>query len=355
MIALGCLFARGDHAATCPRCRAAAAQDRAVRAIADAAAPPGLSARRVDAAFARAFAEPAVVPPRRWAARLLPAGLALAAATAAIAIVVLATRGNDAVTPGTPTSRSIAAGAKTTVGHGTVALSPDGVAWQTGPTEVYLLTGTVDVEVDPAPHAPFRVRTNGFVVDVLGTVFTVSADGVAVSRGAVRVSSPTGQVLVDRLEAGNHWSAHGETAVAPAPTPTPDDEIVMDPDPIGSPKPSAKKLVAAGRTQIGAGDFKAGRKTLEQALAANPSRGDRTDAEILIADTYRLQGDVDEAVKRYRAVADSDHKRGEYPLGLAAQLEAQRGHAKATRELWQQYLDRYPDGALADKARKATQ
>jgi len=219
---------------------------------------------------------------------------------------------------------------------------------------VYLLTGTVDVEVDPAPHAPFRVKTNGFVVDVLGTVFTVSADGVAVSRGVVRVSSPTGQVLVDRLVAGDHWSVHAQTAAVPPAPPVDADEIVMDPDPVGAAKPSAKKLLTVARTQLGAGEIKAARKTIDQALAAAPSRGDRADAEILRADSYRLDGNIDEAIKRYRAVAERYQDRGEYPLGLAAQLEDKRDHA-AARKLYQLYLARYPDGALADKARKATQ
>lgn len=352
--ALRCVLARadGDHAATCPRCRAAAAQDQAVRALIDAAPPPGLSARARDAAFARAFAEPSVVAPRRWTARLVPAGLVLAAA--AVIAIVVATRGGSPSEPSAPTTRAIVAGARTTVGHGVVALSADGVAWQTGPTDVYLLTGRVDVEVDPAPHKPFRVKTNAFVVDVLGTVFAVSADGVDVSRGAVRVSSPTGEVLVDRLTAGQHWSAHTQTAAAaPLTPPATDDEIVMDPDPIGAAKPDVDKLIETGRVKLSGGDIAGGRKVIEQALAAKPGRKYRAKAELLLADSYR-DDDPDEAVKRYRAIADRYPERGEEALGAAAGLESRRHRTAAARELYQLYLDRYPDGALADQARKAT-
>ena len=368
MIRLGCLLARGDHATRCPRCRRAAAQDGALRALAEAAPVPPLSPRARDDAFAAAFARPVAARAPRWPRIAIPAGLALATA-AAIAILVA---GGTAVPPwrGGREPVAIAAGAPVAVAHAHVTLAPGGMAWRTGDAEVLLIAGRIDVAVDPAPKQGFRVRTPAFAVDVIGTVFTVDLDGVVVSRGAVRVSTPDGVVVVERLAAGERWRREAEVGAAVnVLEPTPEEVVTMGdtpPDPMptvrGKKKqstpmpPSDDEQLEVARRQLLDGEFAACRDTVRALLATSPPRSIRASAEMLVAQSYVKAGESDTAVTLYRGIADKYREltgTGDAALFQAARLELAAGHADEARELYELYLARFPDGPLADKARDA--
>jgi hypothetical protein len=370
VIRLNCILARGDHAARCPRCRRAAAQDRALRALADAAPVPALPPRARDDAFAAAFARPVVAPPPRWPRIAIPAGLALATA-AVIAIVVVRGLGAPGRRPGREPV-AIAAGTPVAVAHAQVTLAAGGMAWRTGDAEVLLIAGRIDVDVDPAPNHAFRVRTPAFAVDVIGTVFTVDLDGVVVARGAVRVSTPDGVVVVERLAAGERWRREAEVEAAvnvPELELTPEEVLAMgdtppDPPPTvrGKKKPSTPmppsddEQLEVARNQLLAGEIAACRETIRTLLASSPPRSIRASAEMLVAQSHVKGGDRDTAVTLYRGIADKYRDltgTGDAALFQAARLELAAGHAGEARALYELYLERFPNGPLADKARDA--
>jgi hypothetical protein len=140
-----------------------------------------------------------------------------------------------------------------------------------------------------------------------------------------------------------------QTAVAPEPVEEPD-EIVMDPEPAGSPR-DLEKEIAGGKAKLLEGDIERARRVATAVLAAKPRRAVRADAEQLLADCDMNDGNDDRAVERYRALADRYPDRGQYALGAAIRIEHRRKRVAAVRELYRVYLERYPDGVLADKAR----
>ena len=367
---LVCLLARGDHARTCARCARAGVQDRALRAVADQALPE-LSARARDRAIAAGLATAVSAAPRRRRV-LVPAGVAVAVAAAAVIAVIAARDGSPPPAPPRPGRIALTPGAPIVVGHARVQLAPTSVAWRTGDGEVTLEAGRVEVEVDPAPHRPFRVVTADFRVDVLGTVFAVELDGVEVRRGAVRVTSTAGAVLVDRLTAGERWSSAPvagapEAPAAPAPPeePAEPEEIAMDPvevvpppadatrRAVPHPARSAQAWLGEARSLLAGGDVAGARAAVRQALAARPPRSVRADADALIAESYLRAGDVDTAITHFRGVAERyrDLATGEAALFAAARYEARAGHPDAARRLLETYLQRYPQGSLATQAR----
>jgi hypothetical protein len=340
--------------------------DRVIGRVAGDADPQlALSAKARDRAFGAAFAgtpataaTPAAIVRRRW---LVPAGLAFAAAAGAAVIAVVIAR-----SPATEPDRHGAAlpiGRDVRVGHARVRAAADSLAWQTGASGVFVMSGSVHVDVDPEPRRAFQVRTQRFVVDVLGTAFTVTTDDVVVERGAVRISTPDGVVIDDRVEAGERWSssqiARREAAGEPGPEPEPP-EIDLDnvePEP-ARPAPRTvdpKVLLERARSLLLAGDTGEARAVAERLLDASPARGLRAQAEIVIAESYLRDQRLDAAIARFEAIAQRyrDLAVGEQALYAAAQNRARRGDRAGSRRLFERYLARYPDGALAADARKA--
>ena len=143
-----------------------------------------------DRILARAMAQPAPRAAIRWQ---LPAfGFAIAAAAAAV-IAIVVVRRPSAACDATVDDRCTT--------ERDVAVTPAG-------DRAYTFS------VDPEKHAPFRVRTPAFTVDVLGTVFEVRARSVHVTRGVVRVTAPDGTILAARVVAGETWALAPEQVAA---------------------------------------------------------------------------------------------------------------------------------------------
>jgi TolA-binding protein len=350
--------------------------DQALRELADRAPAEPLSARARDRALDAALATAIAPRRRRW---LAPAGIGVGLALAAAAAVALLVA-RDSSSPVRPHAVALAPAAWTSVGHARVRLAAGGEAWQAGDGEVRLQAGRVEVEVDPAARRSFRVVAPGFTVDVLGTVFAVELDGVEVTRGAVRITSPSGAVLVERLAAGERWS-NARTVRAGAPPPVADepaagepeadehtadepvagepDEIAMDEldvatsTPRRAPVRSAQAWLGEARSLLAGGDVAGARAAVKQALAARPPRAVRADAEALIAESHLRAGELDVAVRHFTAVAERyrDLATGEAALFAAARYQARLGRGADARRLLETYLQRYPQGSLATQAR----
>lgn len=166
---------------------------------------------------------------------------------------------------------------------------------------VHLTSGRISVEVDPAAQRRLRVVAPRLVVDVTGTVFEVGVEDVRVSRGSVRVSSPTGVVLVERLGADATWRV---------------------PPPPRKPEPTRTRAQAA----------EAAMRSAEAQLAA---------------------GDLARAIASYRAISDRyrDVPAGETALFTAARLGLRRDPTEGAA-LLAEYLRRYPTGRYAKHARQ---
>ena len=263
-----------------------------------------------------------------------------------------------------------------------------------GAVELDLLRGVVDCDVAPRPGRPsFSVVASDVTVEVVGTRFTVERGDevrVTVARGRVSVTSDAGNRMV---AAGESWSARGLVAAAvpealPAPA-TGEERATGDgsapevdrgrTEPGSSPAAGAK--AAAGNTSPpGAG------------TAKEPAIPDSSDA---MRTAYEAANELDatnpeEAARRYRAIAKGrgvyaakalyslaylEHRAEHYQSAIKLTLEHERrfgisganadpalsvrimslywlGEYGKVREAARLYMDRYPDGDFAERARR---
>jgi hypothetical protein len=398
---LGCWFAeitgRDAHRASCPRCQARARFDAGIRRIAGPvevhAADSGILARSITAGLA-ARADGTVGIGRihrdhawlsaRWRRPAL--GIAFAAAAAAIVALWIArgSRRSDApevadASIGAP----LAQGLPIAVGHAEVIAADGALVMRSGASEIWLGRGQVEVEVDPAPHRPFAVRTPRFTVRVLGTHFVVSEAGVKVDRGAVQIVDTDGHVVVPRLAAGERWlvaqwaSASAPTATEPETQTASTDADLIEIDPAtGSQtasrtkrtEPKRDKPVVAPEPKVDTharvvalqGDIAANRNVpaartaLEQLARTATTRAERADAESALAESYLRTGQPAEAQRRLSDVADRyrNVEFGEAALFAASRAARQAGHPADERALLETYITRYPAGSLIIEARK---
>lgn len=119
-------------------------------------------------------------------------------------------------------------------------------------------------------------------------------------------------------------------------------------------RPTAASLLESARADVAAGRFGDGERHAGEALDARPSRAQAAEARAIQAECAQGLGRIDDAIARYRGVADryDDLAVGETALFTAARLEARRDHAAAARALLVQYLDRYAAGRYASDARR---
>jgi len=241
-------------------------------------------------------------------------------------------------------------GARIAVGHATVALDADTiVAWNADSSTLTLRDGAVRASVDPRPKLPFRVRTDEFSVEVLGTKFEVTDSGVTVFEGHVRVTDSEGEVLLDDLGAGEAWHVPDELAQRPKRAHKRRAHVAarVEPD-----RPDPAELIEQARAHIAAGEVVEARTLLDDALDITREVAQKAEARTLLAECALVEGNHREAIRLYRRVADRYRKMraGETALFAAARVETRDGHADRARELLQLYLERYPGGRFAEEA-----
>jgi hypothetical protein len=365
------------HLAGCEACRK---DSRAIDAIGDlleAAAPPALGAAARDRAIATALRAAPLIPgaSRRPSRVALRAGVALG--VAGLALVVVGARvarrvaprpaapavagraatpaaadrvasgearaAGRALRPGDPvpaaTALSVSDGAALALGHARVA--SDGASeltWRPDRSAVDLRDGRLSVAVDPAPGRRFRVVTARFVVEVVGTEFTVDGDGVEVSRGVVHVLGAEDEAVVAEVRAGQTWRVPG---VAQPPSRRDD-----------RPRRSAAAWLARARAHVAGGAVAEADHDITAALGAEPTPAEAAEARTLRAECALVSGDPQRAADLY---ADVSRRYGDLPAGetalfAAARVQVNAGKRDAAVELLRSYLDRYPHGRFRSEA-----
>lgn len=361
------------HLEACDSCAADERDVYLLVAGTGAAGVPQLTERGRERAIAAALrggvtvqTEPIWDSRRRW----LAPGLATAAAAAVIAVVVVTgddssdrapvadnvarVIAGDVTTPAGPLREGaeIQAGVELTadkgatlvVGHARVELdAPSVLVWHPDRSTVSLRKGVLVATVDPGPKREFRVETDDFAVEVLGTRFEITPESVYVIEGKVRVMSPDGEVWADEIAAGESWFK---------PTLASSDKHRKARKRRKAERVDVPALLDSARARLAAGDVGDARAELERVLDARPTRANSAEARTLLAECALVEGKHSKAVDMYLEVAERYRKlrAGENALFAAARLEARSGAPPRARKLLARYLDRYPDGRFVDEA-----
>ena len=228
---------------------------------------------------------------------------------------------------------------------------------------VAMSRGEVDVDVTPGLPGHFRVVTDRFVVEVLGTRFLVTPEGVRTLRGRVRVLDRAGHELAT-LTPGDSWNVTALAAPAPAAAaaenlgdetaPRPADRartVAVSPRRASS---SVADLLARSRAALARGDARQARSLAQRALASAPTEGELATTELLLADTLLVSRRRDEAIDAYRHVVrrsprSAEAETAEFTIG---QLLFERGSTVEANAAFEGYLARYPHGRFAREARE---
>lgn len=236
-----------------------------------------------------------------------------------------------------------------------------------------LLKGEVDIDVRPGGRARFRVVAPRFTVEVLGTRFVVTLDGVSTLRGKVRVLD-RGERELAVLEAGESWTLPATPVVAlgkpqpPAPThasPAAPAQPAAGIRPVASAQPapaavhranvqSAHDLLGRAKEALAEGDAQSARSLVGRALRVNPAERDVAAASLLLADARLVESRPDEAIGAYREVArrHGNTPEAETALFAAAQLLVERGRPAEAAATFNEYLARYPMGRFVREVRE---
>jgi TolA-binding protein len=220
------------------------------------------------------------------------------------------------------------------------------VAWSAARRTVSLAAGEVTVDLAPGQARNFRVAAPAFVVEVVGTRFTVSPTGVRTEHGTVRVRALDGRELA-RVGAGEAWWI--APAPAPAVEPAPQPPAVAAAPAAGE---RAGALLDRARAAIARGEAARARGLVQKALDRGPSRTQEAEARLLLGDALLVEGRHADAIKSYRAVA-RDYAGlpvGENALFAAAQLASESGTREEARRALADYLARYPAGRFHAEA-----
>jgi hypothetical protein len=216
---------------------------------------------------------------------------------------------------------------------GTFTVTADSaIQWASAEQAVTLERGSVQVEVDPKAATRLRVATPRFIVEVTGTVFTVTAQSVSVVRGSVRIVAHDGSVLVPQLAAGETWSL----------------------EPARPQVISARVWIERAVRAFAAGDCKTAEQHADAALDAGPTRPQAAEARTLVAECRQASGRLGEAIRLYDVIASrfADLPAGETAAIAAARIELARGRTGDARKRFERYLERYPAGRYVDDARR---
>ncbi len=387
-----------EHLAMCPDCDARSRAVHRMVALVDVLDHPPLSGQAIERALARATASAAIFAPAAPLASERPLGRWALAGVAVLAIAgvtgagVVTARGpmrvtgpaesaappaakrenesaarllaGDLLQDGRPVEAgravhsgallSTVAGATLAVGHAIVELqAAAALAWDSASATALLRAGRAAFAVDSTPARRFRVATSRFVVEVMGTRFEVDLSGVKVVEGAVQVLSPDGEVLADRLPAGQVWTPEAARAAG---APFELRGLMERPAAPGARNHRSHRAVldrlAVARAHLAEGDVVAARAEIAAALAGRVSRREEAEGRTMLAECAQAVGDLRDAVRRYLDVArrNPDLTAGEVALFAAARLEAGRGRSGAARDLLDEYLRLYPEGRFQREA-----
>jgi hypothetical protein len=271
---------------------------------------------------------PAPERPRpRW---ILPSVGVMAAA--AIAIVLLATRGGDAPSPplATAPSRVITppgGASQFMVGQDVVNAGSDTsveVQQDSSGVTLTLARGSVECDVEPRPgRLPFHVISGDVAIEVVGTHFTVTrtpAPRVDVARGKVKVTAPGGTWLVS---AGESWPAVPVTAAA---------DVTASPEPVVEPEKTSTSTSTSTSTTKKPGKHELSADALINRIEANLTGNPRLAVK-----------DADEFLRRFptaREVQDVTFSK--------IQALHNAGDVTAVRRAADDYLKQFPHGIYRD-------
>jgi hypothetical protein len=382
-----------EHLAGCESCSAEASLLAGLRALSHGP-KTALSAATREQAIARAFAQAEVLPTRatRWSSsRALALGGALAAA-AALGLGLRASlpartqpsvpaRHEKIASPSAKASADrVLAGALDTdvnvdaralqgalqtsqgatlaLAQATVELRPGTtVRWDRARRELRLDAGSVFAEVDPSAHERFAVLAPEFTVQVVGTRFEVTLQGVSVERGRVRVLAPDGHVLAEALGAGGRFTLATEVQPSEAqpslPSAASESPRALRAKPERHERGDITAKLSQARSELATKRVGGARQLIDAALALEPGPSERAEALSLRAECALVEGDRGAAVQAYLRVARTFAAlpAGENALFAAARLEADQGHAAAATRTLERYLARYPAGRFVKEAR----
>jgi hypothetical protein len=322
---------------------------------------PAARERTIERALRQGLAQAPELPPPFWKSRSVLAlgGVVLGGA---LAVAILIMNGSERppgpsavaqpsvlpqVLPPAAEPRDLPAGVEVALAHARVrAVRPTSISWNEKAATVKLDSGAIELDVDPTLERGFRVVTDTFVVEVLGTRFLVDASHVEVSRGTVRVLALDGRVLVARLQMGQTWPPLEAAPATSEPAPEPR---------AGRSRPTdAAEQLARARRDLANGQVARAEKEASSILAGARDRRQEAEARTLLAECAQSRGKIDRAVAAYAAVAE---RFGELPAGETALFAAGRTLADAGRRTpaahWlHRYLDRYPSGRFTVEAKE---
>jgi ferric-dicitrate binding protein FerR (iron transport regulator) len=367
------------HLATCARCSAEHALVLATTRSLRAAEPDALSASARDRVWRAAIARRAHAPvtARRFG---WPFGAgAVLAMAAAVAIWIGMRRPSDisviagdvTMTPGPVAASGEATGGAVTLRSGrggevrladaSAALAPTTeIVWRHERRVVELREGALTVDVAHRPGQHFEVRTPRFVVEVVGTRFSVDLAGVRTERGTVRVLSPDGKVY-GYLEGGHSWTipdgaSHAEAPAppvppteAPAPPPSPPSGVAAATS-AATPEDTAGVRLGRARRALARGRAGEARRIVEPLFRLG--RDVAAEARAIYAESYLIEGRHADASAGYEVVVRDfpTTPQAESALYAIAQLESEHGRPAEARATLQRYLARYPNGRFAKEA-----
>jgi hypothetical protein len=312
---------------------------------------------------------------RRRGSRLLAAAAGLAVSTAAVLFLVHGRPGVETLT--TPRLIETESGGAVAFGGARVAYVP-GTRMLAEPAKrrLGLDRGEVDVDVDPqsglAGH--FRVATDHFVVEVIGTHFVVTPSGVRTLRGRVRVLDLEDHELAV-LGPGESWTASrpiGAASRPPAEQTSPavaPPSIAPRPEELATSAPAARapehaapnahrvsvaQLLARGRSAMSEGDADGARALIARARSAAPTEDQAAALDLLEADAWLVTKQPDAAIAAYRRVARrwSGTAQAETATFAVGQLLVEGDSPLAAETALTEYLAHYPHGRFAREAQE---
>jgi ferric-dicitrate binding protein FerR (iron transport regulator) len=248
-------------------------------------------------------------------------------------------------------------GGEVKLADASTALAPaTEIVWRHERRIVELRGGSLTVDIAHRAGQHFEVRTPRFIVEVVGTRFSVDLAGVRTERGTVRVLSPAGKVI-GTVEGGQAWTlpdgaTHAAAEIVPPPAEAP--APPQEPPAVAATAPAHEETAAVrlgrARRALARGNAAEARRIVEPLFRLG--RDVAVEARAIAAESYLSEGRYEDAVERYRVVVRDfpSTPQAESALYAIAQLESEHGRPAEARVTLQRYLDRYPRGRFAKEA-----